>query len=465
MLMTDGSGRLLMIQRSDIKVSVVALGCSKNLVDAECMSTKLREAGYSISDSSDDSQVVIINTCGFIEAAKKEAIDTILKAGDLKYGFNGSKKVEHIIVTGCLSQRYPDDILKQMPEVDIVLGTSDYGSIVEAVDSLYEGKADFKKKYECKAGGMEHLMSDRDVSTNGYAWLKIGEGCLHRCAFCAIPLIRGTFVSRPMEEILEEARSIASKGYKEIVLTAQDTTNYGVELYKKRMLPELLNKISQIDGIEVIRVLYGYMDGIDEELINTIKNNPKIAHYLDIPIQHGCDRILKAMKRHDTVDVITRKLEMIRKNIPDITIRSTVLVGFPGETEEDFNELIENLKKWKFDRLGCFAYSPEEDTPAFDMPDQVDEKTKADRVRIVYETQYPISMASSEARVGTETYVTIDSVADDGIFYVGRSYAEAPDDDPVIYVAASEAELQIGGRYKVKLVESHDSFDLTGVTV
>ena len=260
-------------------------------------------------------------------------------------------------------------------------------------------------------------------------------------------------------------RSIASKGYKEIVLTAQDTTNYGVELYKKRMLPELLNKISQIDGIEVIRVLYGYMDGIDEELINTIKNNPKIAHYLDIPIQHGCDRILKAMKRHDTVDVITRKLEMIRKNIPDITIRSTVLVGFPGETEEDFNELIENLKKWKFDRLGCFAYSPEEDTPAFDMPDQVDEKTKADRVRIVYETQYPISMASSEARVGTETYVTIDSVADDGIFYVGRSYAEAPDDDPVIYVAASEAELQIGGRYKVKLVESHDSFDLTGVTV
>lgn len=454
-----------MIQRSDISVSVVALGCSKNLVDAECMSTKLREAGYTIADSSDNSQVVIINTCGFIEAAKKEAIDAILKAGDLKYGFNGSKKVEHIIVTGCLSQRYPDDILKQMPEVDIVLGTSDYGNIVDAVDSLYEGKIDFRKKYECKAGGMEHLMSDRDVSTSGFAWLKIGEGCLHRCSFCAIPLIRGSYVSRPMEDILAEAKAIAAKGYKEIVLTAQDTTNYGIELYKKRMLPELLDKISKIEGIEVIRVLYGYMDGIDEELLNTIKDNPKVAHYLDIPIQHGCDRILKAMRRHDTVDVITNKLEMIRKIIPDITIRSTVLVGFPGETEEDFNELLDNLKKWKFDRLGCFAYSPEEDTPAFDMPDQVDEETKAQRVKLVYETQYPISMASSEARVGEEVEVTIDSVADDGIFYVGRSYAEAPDDDPVIYVAASDGELQIGSRYKVRLVESRDSFDMTGVTI
>ena len=221
-----------MINRSDISVSIVALGCSKNLVDAECMSTKLREAGYKISDSSDDCEVVVVNTCGFIEAAKKEAIDTILKAGDLKYGFNGSHKLKHVIVTGCLSQRYPDDILAQMPEVDIVLGTSDYGSIVEAVDSLYEGNIDYKKQYVGKAGGMSHLMSERDISTSGYAWLKIGEGCIHRCAFCAIPLIRGPFVSRPMEDIIKEAQFIASKGYKEIVLTAQDTTNYGIELTK-----------------------------------------------------------------------------------------------------------------------------------------------------------------------------------------------------------------------------------------
>ena len=453
-----------MINRSDISVSIVALGCSKNLVDAECMSTKLRQAGYTIADSSDESEVVIINTCGFIEAAKKEGIDAILHAGDLKYGFNGSHKVKHIIVTGCLSQRYPDDILAQMPEVDIVLGTSDYGSIVEAVDSLYADK-DFINKYDCKPGGMTHLMSDRDISTTGYAWLKIGEGCLHRCSFCAIPNIRGTFVSRPMEDILEEARSIAAKGYKEIVLTAQDTTNYGIELYKKRMLPELLEKISEIDGIEAIRVLYGYMDGINEDLISVMKNNPKVVHYLDIPIQHGCDKILKSMRRRDTVEIITKKLEMIREQIPDIILRSTVLVGFPGETEEDFNELLENLKKWKFDRLGCFAYSPEEDTPAFDMPDQVDEEVKKERVKKVYEAQYAISKASSEARVGTETEVTIDSVADDGIFYVGRSYGEAPDDDPVIYVAASECELEIGGRYKVKIVESRDSFDLTGVSV
>ena len=453
-----------MINRNDIGVSVIALGCSKNLVDAECMSTKLREAGYKISDSADDCEVAVINTCGFIEAAKKEAIDTILKAGDLKYGFNGSHKLKHIIVTGCLSQRYPDDILGQMPEVDIVLGTSDYGSIVEAVDSLYEGK-DFRRKYEGKPGGMTHLMTDRDISTSGYAWLKIGEGCIHRCAFCAIPLIRGPFVSRPMEEILEEARSIASKGYKEIVLTAQDTTNYGIEMTKKRMLPELLDKISQIEGIEAVRVLYGYMDGIDEELLKVIKSNPKVVHYLDIPIQHGCDKILKSMRRRDTVDIITKKLEMIRREIPDVILRTTVLVGFPGETEEDFEELLDNLKKWKFDRLGCFAYSPEENTPAFDMPDQVDEEVKKDRVKRVYDVQYPIALESSKSRIGSVVTVTIDSVADDGIFYIGRSYGEAPDDDPVIYVAASECELEIGGRYNVKILECSDNFDLTGVTI
>lgn len=454
-----------MINRNDISVSIVALGCSKNLVDAECMSTSLREAGYVISDSSEDSEVVIINTCGFIEAAKKEGIDAILRAGDLKCGFNGPRKVKHIIVTGCLSQRYPDDILTQMPEVDIVMGTSDYGNIVEAVDSLYNDNKQYKKKYDCKPGGMSHLVTDRDVSTTGYAWLKIGEGCIHRCAFCAIPNIRGKFVSRPMEEILDEARRLAAKGYKEIVLTAQDTTNYGIEIGKKRLLPELLTRLSEIDGIEAIRVLYGYMDGIDEQLISVMKNNPKVVHYLDIPIQHGCDKILKSMRRHDTVDIITEKLAMIREQIPDIILRTTVLVGFPGETEEDFEELLNNLRRWKFDRLGCFAYSPEEDTPAFTMPDQVDEDVKTDRVRRVYEAQYPVSEASSAARVGSEVWVTIDSVADDGIFYVGRSYGEAPDDDPVIYVAASDGELQLGGRYKVKIVECRDSFDLTGVTI
>lgn len=453
-----------MINRNEISVSILALGCSKNLVDAECMSTKLRNAGYMISDSADDCEVLVINTCGFIEAAKKEAIDTILKAGDLKYGFNGSRKLKHIIVTGCLSQRYPDDILAQMPEVDIVLGTSSYGNVVEAVDSLYEGK-DYKRKYAGEPGGMTHLMSERDISTSGFAWLKIGEGCIHRCAFCAIPLIRGPFVSRPMNEIIEEAKNIASKGYKEIVLTAQDTTNYGIELTKRRMLPELLEKISMIDGIEAIRVLYGYMDGIDEELLKVMKNNPKVVHYLDIPIQHGCDKILKSMRRRDTVDIITKKLEMIRHEIPDVILRTTVLVGFPGETDEDFEELLDNLKKWKFDRLGCFAYSPEENTPAFDMPDQIDEDVKKERVKRVYDVQYPIALEASKKRIGSEVTVTIDSVSDDGIFYIGRSYGEAPDDDPVIYVAASECELEIGGRYNVKILECSDNFDLTGVTI
>jgi len=267
-----------------------------------------------------------------------------------------------------------------------------------------------------------------------------------------------------MDDILDEARSLASRGYKELILTAQDTTNYGADLYKKRMLPELINRISDIEGVEVIRVLYGYMDGINEELIEVMKNNPKVARYLDIPIQHASDKILKAMRRHDTSDIITRKLEMIRREIPDIVLRSTVLVGFPGETQEDFDFLIDRLKEWKFDRLGCFAYSPEEETAAFDMPDQVDEKTKKERVEEVYEVQSAITSAYSDSRVGSEVMVTIDSVSDDGIFYVGRSYAEAPDDDPVIYVAATEGELNIGDRYKVKLIESRD-FDMTGVTV
>ncbi len=453
-----------MINRGDISVSLIALGCSKNLVDAECMSTRIREAGYRISNDTDASDVLVINTCGFIESAKKEAIDAILRAGDLKYGFNGSKRLKHIIVTGCLSQRYPDDILSQMPEVDIVLGTSSYKDIVDAIDSLFEGGT-FVNKYHGAAGGIEHLLIDRDISTNGYAWLKIGEGCLNRCSFCAIPLIRGSFVSRPMEQILEEAGIIASKGYKEIVLTAQDTTNYGIELYGKRMLPELLEQITKIEGIEAVRVLYGYMDGIDEDLIKVMSDNPKVLHYLDVPIQHGCDRILKAMHRRDTVEEITNKLMMIRSRIPDIILRTTVLVGFPGETEEDFNELLDNLRRWRFDRLGCFAYSPEENTAAFDMPDQVDEKTKKERVRKVYETQYDIALESSRSRVGSEVTVTVDGVADDGIFYVARSYGEAPDDDPVIYVAATEGELEIGGRYKIRIVECSDSFDMTGVSL
>lgn len=452
------------IANKDIKITLLALGCSKNLIDCENMSTQLKQAGYDVINDVPESDIVVINTCGFIESAKKEAIDAILEVADFKVP-NGN--VRKIIVSGCLSQRYPEDILKELPEVDAVLGTAHYGDIVDVVAKL---SSEFDVESEkinltTGVGGYKHLVKERELSTEAYAWIKIGEGCLHRCAFCAIPLIRGTFVSRPMEDIIEEAKIIASRGVKEIVLAAQDTTNYGIELYKERCLTKLLQKLSEIDGIELIRVMYGYMDGITPDLIEEMAKNPKVAHYLDIPIQHGCNKILKAMYRRDTAELITSRLEMIRKAMPDCIIRTTVMVGFPGETEEDFQELKDNLKKWKFDRLGCFIFSPEEGTKAYDMPDQIDEETKQRRYDEIYELQKQISGEQSKKRLGTVTKVNICSVSDDGIFYVGRSYGESPEVDPVIYIASQEEELHIGDFVDAKIVDCSDEYDMTAVTI
>ena len=449
---------------NNIKITLIALGCSKNLVDCENMSTELKMAGYDVINDVPDSDIVVINTCGFIESAKKEAIDNILSVADYKVP-NGN--VKKIIVSGCLSQRYPEDILKELPEVDAVLGTAHYGDIVDVVGKLSKefDKESDKINLTSGVGGYSHLVKDRELSTEAYAWLKIGEGCLNRCSFCAIPLIRGPFVSRPMDEIVEEAKIIASRGVREIVLAAQDTTNYGIELYKERSLTKLLKKLSEIEGIEMIRVMYGYMDGITPDLIEEIANNPKVAHYLDIPIQHGCNKILKAMHRRDTAELITSRLEMIRKAIPDCIIRTTVMVGFPGETEDDFRELKENLKKWKFDRLGCFMFSPEEGTVAFDMPDQIDEETKQRRYEEIYELQQQISGEQSQKRLGTVTKVNICSVSDDGIFYIGRSYGESPEVDPVIYIASQKEELKIGDFVDVKIVDCSDNYDMTAVTI
>lgn len=448
----------------DIKITLLALGCSKNLIDCENMSTQLKQAGYNVINDVPESDIVVINTCGFIESAKKEAIDAILEVADFKVP-NGN--VKKIIVSGCLSQRYPEDILKELPEVDAVLGTAHYGDIVEVVSKLaseFDTDSD-KINLTTGVGGYKHLVKERELSTEAYAWIKIGEGCLHRCSFCAIPLIRGTFVSRPMEDIVEEAKIIASRGVKELVLAAQDTTNYGIELYKERSLTKLLKSLSEIDGIELIRVMYGYMDGITPDLIEEMAYNPKVAHYLDIPIQHGCNKILKAMFRKDTVELITSRLEMIRKAMPDCIIRTTVMVGFPGETEEDFRELKENLKKWKFDRLGCFIFSPEEGTKAYDMPDQIDEETKQRRYDEIYELQKQISGEQSQKRLGTVTKVNICSVSDDGIFYVGRSYGESPEVDPVIYIASQDEELKIGDIVDCKIVDCSDDYDMTAVTI
>ena len=445
------------MDRSNYSISMISLGCSKNLVDAECMVKRLKDAGYNYSEDN-RADVLIINTCGFIESAKKEAIDTILSAGDLK----SEGLIKYIIVSGCLPQRYSKDILKEMPEVDIVLGTSHYKDILEAVDSLLL-QSDIQNEYVTEAGGIDHLSFGREISTKSFAWLKIGEGCLNRCSFCAIPLIRGKFISRPLEEILEEAPMLAGQGYKEIILAAQDTTNYGLDLYKKRSLPVLLRELSKINGIDLIRVMYGYMDGIDDELIEEIATNPKVAHYLDIPIQHGDDEVLRRMNRRDTADKITETLQRLRSRIPDIIIRTTVLVGFPGETEEQFETLKENLRKWRFDRLGCFSFSPEEGTKAYDMDDQIPEEVKAHRNKEIYDLQSSISLESNNARLGSIVTITIDSISEDGIFYIGRSYGEAPEVDPSIYVLARNGELQIGQRVEVEIVEA-SQYELTGVT-
>ncbi len=450
-----------MKNRAEIRVSMVALGCSKNLVDAECMLKLVKDGGFNVVGDVADSDVAIINTCGFIESAKKEAIDAILSAADVDCASSDRRK---IIVTGCLPQRYSDDILESMPEVDIVMGTAHYKDICTAIDSLFNTSDLIEHKYVDSVGGMDHLLTDREVSTTGYAWLKIGEGCMNRCSFCAIPLIRGKFVSRNIDEIIEEAKNLASKGYREIILAAQDTTNYGLDLYKKRMLPELLKRLEKIEGIDLIRVMYGYMDGITDELIDTIASSKKIAHYLDIPIQHGDDRVLKAMYRKDNVQLITERLERLRRKIPGLIVRTTVLVGFPGETEEEFEHLKENLRRWKFDRLGCFMFSPEEGTPAFDLPDQIDEETKQRRYDEIYALQKEISAEANRNRLGSIVPVTIDSISEDGIFYVGRSYGEAPEIDPLIYVVADKCELEIGKTYEVKIVDSSD-YELTGVTV
>ncbi|MCR4689207.1 MAG: 30S ribosomal protein S12 methylthiotransferase RimO [Saccharofermentans sp.] len=448
------------MDNKDINITLIALGCSKNLVDCECMSTILRDSGYNVINDVPASDIVVINTCGFIESAKSEAISTILDCAEYKT----AGRLKYLVVTGCLSQRYSADVLNEMPEVDAVLGTGHYQDIADVISDLLSGKKGINDT-SGRPGGLAHMLVSRDISTSSYAWLKIGEGCLHRCAFCAIPLIRGTFISRPFEDILAEARDIASKGYKEIILAAQDTTNYGIDLYKKRRLAELLRELSSIPGIEIIRVMYGYMDGIDDELISEIASNPKVASYLDIPIQHGSDKILKSMFRKDNVELITDRLNKIRAMIPDVIVRTTVMVGFPGETEEDFEELKSNLAKWQFDRLGCFIFSPEEGTKAFDMPDQVPEDVKQRRYEEIYALAEEISAQRVKARLGSEISVIIDEVSDDGIFYVGRSYGESPEVDPRVYVAATEGELNIGDIVKVKIVDCTDEYDMTGVTI
>lgn len=442
-------------------VYLLSLGCSKNLVDAECMSEILRMDHYRLVEKPNQANVIIVNTCGFIESAKQEAIDTILEMADYK---KPAGNVDFLIVTGCLSQRYARDILEQMPETDAVLGTADYNRIACVIQELYQ-MGTRSLTVPDRAGSIAHLDVARKPSTPGtFAYLKIAEGCSNHCSYCAIPGIRGPLLSRPMEAIANEAKRLSESGFDELILIAQDTTRYGLDLYGTRKLTELLAMLCALPAVRMIRILYVYADGIDDDLIRMMATEPKIAHYLDMPIQHASTRILAKMNRHDTPEQIKETLRRLRSAIPDIILRSTVMVGFPGEQAEDFNDLIRFLKEARFDRLGCFVFSAEEGTPAYEFKPKVRRDVANRRLERVMQLQKEISTEQNRQRIGSILTVTLESVDEDGIFYIGRSYGEAPEVDPVVYVAADHEGLEIGMTCLVRILDAGE-YDLTGVTV
>ncbi|MCX7904379.1 MAG: 30S ribosomal protein S12 methylthiotransferase RimO [Caloramator sp.] len=435
-------------------VGFISLGCDKNRIDAEVMLSLLSKNGYNITNREEDADVIIVNTCGFIESAKMESIETILEMAQNKEG-----RCKSIIVTGCMAQRYKDELLKEMPEIDAVVGVGSYRDICNIVDRTLKGE-----KGIIKTDSIDYNLDleERILTTpSHYAYLKIAEGCNNNCSYCIIPKLRGRFRSKKIEHILSEAKLLAENGVKELILVAQDTTLYGTDLYGKKMISELLLELEKIDGIEWIRLMYCYPEEITDELIETIKNSKKILHYFDIPLQHICNRILKRMNRRTTKEQIINLITKIRKSIPDAIIRTSIIVGFPGETEEDFNELKEFLDKYKLDRVGIFTYSPEENTPAFYMKDQVDEDVKEERKDILMKNQAHISAIKNQELVGKILDVIIDGVNKNGLFY-GRTYGDAPEIDQNVFVKG--INLNKGDIVKVKINKSY-TYDLMGEVV
>ena len=438
-----------------VKVGMVSLGCPKNQVDAEHMIYNLRELGYEIITDAALADVVIINTCGFIESAKQEAIDTILEYCTLKQ----EGRIKGVIVTGCLAERYFKDIRTDLPEVDAVLGLGADELLAAAVEKVMSGE-----RFDL-LGDKYSLIIDarRIVSTETYAYLKIAEGCDNRCTYCAIPSIRGKLRSRKIESIVDEAKWLAKVGFKEIILVAQDTTVYGLDLYGEPKICELLKELCKIDGLKWIRTLYSYPERITDELIDLIAAEDKLVKYLDIPIQHCCDRILKRMNRRSSNAELRALVKKLRERIPGIVLRTTLIAGFPGETEEEFESLCEFVNEMQFDRLGCFAYSAEEGTPAAKLPDQLDEEEKNRRADIVMQTQMVISDRLNQKRLGEDIEVVVEGWDRYGECYYGRSYAEVPEIDGKIFFD-SEAPRAVGEYVKVHVTETMD-YDLFGEVV
>ena len=461
------------------KIYLVSLGCDKNLVDSEIMLGLLSKEGYAITNELSEADYAIVNSCCFIGDAKEESINTIIEIGELKK----EGKLKGLIVTGCLAQRYQSMITDELPEADAVIGTTAYDNIVSAIAEIKSknGLADkslYIEDLERLAGGEEHrLVPAGEVSS----YIKIAEGCNKRCTYCIIPYIRGNYRSIPMETIVKEAEELAKQGTKELLLVAQETTLYGVDIYGKKALPELVHELSKISGIEWIRLLYCYPEEITDEIIEAIKNEKKVCHYIDLPIQHSSDAILRRMARKTNQAELRERIAKLRKEIPDITLRTTLITGFPGETEEDFKELYNFVDEMEFDRLGVFTYSAEEGTPAAEMDGQVDEEVKIARRNEIMELQQEISAEKAEGRIGKvyevlvegtvpvdsvngEAFASIMEVNEDGKkVYIGRTYMDAPDVDGQVFFEA-DYEIMSGELVEVEIIAS-DEYDLFGVLI
>ena len=422
-----------------MNVGFISLGCSKNLIDTEVAIGLFKDNNYKIVNNPEEADILVINTCGFIESAKEEAINTILEMAEYK-----KRRCKYLIVMGCLVQRYYDDLIKALPEVDLFIKIDEYNQLWNKIENLIKREIVEKSKVKTSTKISEikplpmptyNEFMERVVTTGeNYAYLKIGEGCSNKCTYCAIPYIRGPFVSRKMEEILDEAEMLARKGIKELIVIAQDTTKYGVDIYGESKLAELLEKLSKIKGIEWIRFLYSYPEGITDKLIETVANNDKIAKYFDIPIQHISDQILKKMNRKTSKENITKILEKIRNRISNVTLRTSLIVGFPGETKENFKELLEFVKNTKFDKLGTFMYSKEEGTPAAKLPNQIHGNTKKARYNKIMEAQQEISKQILEEKIGKTYKILIEDVSFDKKYLIGRTMQDVPEEDGLVYI-------------------------------
>lgn len=430
-----------------MKVGFISLGCSKNLVVTEEIMGLFKKNGYEITGDVTEAEIILINTCGFIDSAKDEAISTILEMADYK-----KANCKYLIVTGCLVQRYKDELIEELPEVDLFVSIKEYDELWKMINKLINNKQD-----------VDYLSyKDRTITTgNSMAYLKIAEGCSNFCTFCAIPYIQGKYVSHKYEDILDEANRLVKNGIREIVVIAQDTTKYGIDLYGYSRLAELLNDLAKIEGLEWIRFLYSYPENIDDELIKVVKDNEKICNYFDIPIQHISDKILKKMNRKSDSKSIRNLLKKLRTEIPDVILRTTLIVGFPGETEDDFNELYEFVKESKFDKLGAFAYSKEDQTAASKMPDQIDEDVKNIRQDKIMKLQQQISAERLREKVGKTYNCLIENITEDGQYYIGRTYMDVPSEDGVVYVQYEDGVL-IDDFIEVTIIDS-TAYDLYGI--